>query len=162
MCKKISTKNLLILLAIFSIFALTLAYISQFIFDYQPCILCLYQRKPFFGIIALSLLCLTFFKSEKSKKVTLLCCLGFLLINCAISFYHVGVEKKIFRGPTTCSSHNLEGIANLEDLKAAFLRTKAIRCDEPSFMFLNLSMAAWNFIYCSFLVISGLVLYRRN
>ena len=85
---------------------------------------------------------------EKSKKITFLCCVGFLLINCAISFYHVGVEKKIFQGPTTCSSENLNNIDNLEDLKEALSKTKAIRCDEPSFVFLGLSMAGWNVIYC--------------
>ena len=157
-----SIKKTLILLALASASALTLAYISQFVFEYQPCILCLYQRKPFFAIIAASVLCLIFFKSEKSKKITFLCCVGFLLINCAISFYHVGVEKKIFQGPTTCTSTNLEEINNLEDLKIAMMKTKAIRCDEPSFVFLGLSMAAWNFLYCSFLAFSGLLLYRRN
>lgn len=157
-----SIKKALLLLALASTLALTLAYISQFIFGYQPCVLCLYQRKPFFAIIAAALLCLTFFKSEKSKKITFFCCVGFLLINCAISFYHVGVEKKIFQGPTTCSSTNLDEIDNLEDLKIAMMKTKAIRCDEPSFVFLSLSMAAWNFLYCSFLVFLSLLFYRRN
>lgn len=157
-----SIKQTLILLALASTFALTFAYISQFVFDYQPCVLCFYQRKPFFAIIAAALLCLTFFKSEKSKKLTFFCCIGLLLINCAISFYHVGVEKKIFQGPTTCSSTNLDEIDNLEDLKSAMMQTKAIRCDEPSFVFLGLSMAAWNFLYCSFLVFLGLLFYRRH
>lgn len=160
--KNLPKTQILILLALASALALTGAYISQFIFDYQPCILCLYQRKPFFAIIAATLLCLTFFKSEKSKKITFFCCLGFLLINCTIAFYHVGVEKKIFQGPTTCTSTNLNEIDNLEDLKTAIMKTKAIRCDEPSFVFLSLSMAAWNFLYCAFLVFVSLLFYRRN
>jgi disulfide bond formation protein DsbB len=150
--KKITNKNLLILLSIASAFALISAYISQYIFDYQPCILCFYQRKPFLAILAACALTLTYFKSEKSKRIALYCCTFFLVINCAIAIYHSGVEKKIFRGPTTCSSENLNKISNLEDLEAALLKTKSVRCDEPSFVFLDLSMANWNVLYCLMLI----------
>jgi disulfide bond formation protein DsbB len=158
MIKLNSNKYLLIFLLFAAITALILAYISQFIFDYQPCILCLYQRQPFFAVIASALLGLVFFKSEKSQKIALFFCLIFLLINCAIAFYHVGVEQKIFAGPSTCSSSNLDQIDNLEDLKTALLKTKAVRCDQPSFIFLGLSMAAWNFLYCLGLILVSAVL----
>jgi len=148
---KISSKNLLIFLSLAASLALILAYVAQYIFDYQPCILCFYQRKPFFAVIAFSLVGLVFSKSQKLQKIAVFLCAISLLINCAIAFYHVGVEQKFFKGPSTCSSENLEKITNLEDLKNAFAKTKAIRCDEPSFVFLKLSMAAWNFIYCLFL-----------
>lgn len=141
-------KITLLFLLLSSIAALTGAYISQYIFNLQPCILCLYQRKPFFVIIALTSLALFFLKSEKIKKITIYLCALLLLINAAIAIYHAGVEKKIFQGPTTCSSENLNNIDNLEDLKEALSKTKAIRCDEPAFVFLGLSMAGWNVIYC--------------
>ena len=152
MFKKIKNKNLLILLFASSAFALILAYISQYIFGLEPCILCLDQRKPFFAIIATSALTLTYFKSEKSKKNALYLCTILLVINFALATYHSGVEKKIFRGPTTCSSQNLNEIDNIEDLKIALNETKVIRCDEPSFFFLGLSMANWNALYCLMLI----------
>ncbi len=152
MIKKITDNNLLILLLSASIFALVLAYIAQFIFNYQPCVLCLYQRKPFFAIIALASLALVFFKNAKGKKIAVFFCAIFLLINGAIAAYQVGVEKKIFHGPATCSSQNLDQITNLKDLEIALKKTKSIRCDEPSIVILGLSMAAWNLIYCIFLV----------
>lgn len=153
MLSRITTKTLLIFLLASSVAALIAAYISQFGFDLQPCILCLYQRKPFFATIALSALALVFFKSDLAKKIALFCCIIFLTINVAIAAYHTGVEKKIFKGPTTCSSENLNDIENLEDLKTALSHTKAIRCDQPSFVFLDLSMATWNLIYCAILVL---------
>lgn len=158
---KFSLNQILFFLLFAAIFALTFAYISQFYFDHQPCVLCLYQRQPFFAIIAISILSLTFFKTEKLKKISVIFCLLFLLINCAIAFYHVGVEEKFFAGPTTCSSENLDQIQNLEELKSAIMTTKAIRCDQPSFVFLGLSMAAWNFIYCLFLFFFGSFLIRK-
>lgn len=147
-----SKKAALIFLCCASILALLSANVAQYVFDYQPCILCFYQRKPFFVIIALSLLCLAFFKSKKAIKITYFLCIAALIINCAIAFYHVGVEHKTFRGPTVCSSEELNEIENLEELKMAFTKTKAIRCDEPSFVFLGLSMAGWNLIYCTLLI----------
>ena len=110
---QISVKNLLVLLIFYSFLALVLAYLSQFGFDLQPCILCLHQRKTFFAIIAIASLVLIFFKSEKSQKITFFFCLFLLLINAAIATYHVGVEQKIFKGPTTCSSESLNDFQNL-------------------------------------------------
>ena len=163
MLKKIKNKNLLILLFAASAIALIGAYISQYFFGYEPCILCLEQRKPFFAIIATSALTLTYFKSEKSKKNALYLCTILLVINFALAIYHSGVERKIFRGPVTCSSETLNKIDNIEDLKIALSETKAIRCDEPSFLFLNLSMANWNALYCLLLVsYIGFIRYQRR
>jgi disulfide bond formation protein DsbB len=143
-------KKSLILLLCAAIFALTSAYISQFIFDYQPCILCLYQRVPFFAVIAVTSLALI---TKKFQKIAVTLCVISLLINCAIATYHVGVEQKIFAGPSTCSSGNLNDFDDLEDLKNALEKTKAVRCDEPQFFFLKLSMAGWNAIYCALLAL---------
>lgn len=141
-------KIILLLLLISSIAALCGAYISQYVFNMQPCILCFYQRKPFFAIIILTSLALIFFKSEKFKKISIYLSALLLLINVGIASYHVGVENKVFRGPTTCSaSQNLNEITDLEELKIAINNTKAIRCDEPAFIFLGISMAGWNVIY---------------
>jgi disulfide bond formation protein DsbB len=146
-------KTTLIFLARASIFGLTFAYISQYFFGHEPCILCLYQRKPFFAIIAATLLCFAFFKSEKSQKITFFLCIALLAINCAIAFYHIGVEQKIFAGPTTCSSDNLNEITDLAALEAALAKTKAVRCDQPTFFLPGFSMAVWNFIFCLGLII---------
>ena len=143
-------KNSLILIFCAAFFALIFAYISQYFFDYQPCILCLYQRLPFLVICALSGFALVV---KKFRRIVLFSCLALLLINCLIAIYHVGVEQKIFVGPTTCSSANLDDFDNLEDLTRAISQTKAVRCDEPQFIFLNLSMAAWNLIYCAILAL---------
>jgi disulfide bond formation protein DsbB len=153
-------KKSLILLLFAAIFALVFAYISQFVFGYQPCILCLYQRVPFFVVIAVSLLALT---AKKLQKIAVTFCAILFLINCGIAFYHVGVEQKIFTGPTTCAASNLNDFDNLEDLENALKKTKAVRCDEPQFFFLKLSMAAWNLIYCGLLAFYfGLNLQSRT
>ncbi len=159
----LAQKNPLQILAISSLSALIFAYISQYFFNYQPCVLCLHQRKAFFAIIAICLFGLAFSKLKKHKKYLILICSILLFLNSALALYHSGVEHKIFAGPSTCSSQpNLDEINNLEDLAQALAKTKAIRCDEAQFIFLKLSMAEWNFIYCLALLIFSLKSLKFN
>jgi disulfide bond formation protein DsbB len=156
-----SKSKIIPFLLFFSVAALIGAYTAQYVFDFQPCILCLYQRIPFAAIIVICSATLIF-KNIKIHNLAIFFCALLLLINAGIASYQVGVEKKIFKGPDTCSAKNLEDIANLEELKAAIFKTKAVRCDEPEFFFLTLSMASWNAIYCSSLLILILLLRRRR
>jgi len=150
-------QNRLLILLLAAIGALLSAYISQYTFNFQPCTLCLYQRKPFFAIIAVSAIALVFLKSPKQQRIALFLCALLLITNIGIAGYHVGVEQKIFQGPTSCSpANNLNQITNLEELKASLKKTKAVKCDIPAFLFLGLSMAAWNFIYCLGLLVFAL------
>jgi disulfide bond formation protein DsbB len=155
--------KIILIICFFSAFlALSTSYISEYIFDYQPCILCLYQRKPFWIILIVS--SIIFFAKQRNflKIAILICGIGFLT-NFAISFYHSGVELKWFDGPKNCSANNLENITNLEELTAKILETKAVKCDIPQFYFLFLTMANWNMIYNFFLIIIIINLsYRKK
>ena len=142
------SKNYLFLAFFTSFLALISAYISQYIFGFEPCILCYHQRKPFFIIIVISLIFLLIKKLKNYQKIGVILCALAFLINAGIAFYHSGVEIKIFAGPDSCSSKNFDNIDDIEQLRIAMLATKAIRCDEPQFYFLNLTMANLNFIYC--------------
>lgn len=141
-------------------FAILFAYISQYVFGYEPCVLCLHQRKPFFIIIAAVIAGLFFFKSKKSQNIIFAASIILLFINAAIASYHVGVERKIFTGPTACASNNLNDFTDLNELIKAIEKTKAINCAEPEFFLLGLSMASWNLIYCLFLAITFLLIAR--
>lgn len=156
MTKIFTSRNLLIFLTLSSIFALIFAYISQYVFGLQPCELCFWQRKPFFAIIILSAIFLTIPQLKKFQNLAIKISLLLLLINSAIAFYHAGVEKKVFKGLSSCAS-NLENITKIEDLKLALEKTKSVRCDKPQFVLLGISMAGWNFIYCLGLAIISFV-----
>lgn len=160
---KIESKHLLALLGFYSAAALISAYIAQYAFGHQPCVLCIYQRLPFFAVVAISTISLIFSKQKKLQKSTLILCILLLFGNAILASYHVGVEQKIFAGPTTCTDvANLDEIQDVKELAAAIAKTKAVKCDTPSFVFLRLSMAEWNVIYCFFLVISTLVLLVKT
>lgn len=149
----------LTLSAFSSLVALVSAYISEFIFNFQPCILCYYQRKPFFAILFVVAMV---FWLKKFHKIGAIFCAILFLSNAVIAFYHSGVEQKFFKGPTTCSSENLNNITDLKEFEMAILSTKAVKCDEPQFYFLNLTMANWNFIYSLILFLLVIIIFNKK
>ena len=159
---KIRLNQILFFLIFISIFALSLAYISQYFFGLLPCKLCLYERKPFIAIIAICLLILVFFKTKKAKKLAVCLSLFFLLINASIAIYHVGVEQKIFKLSESCNSTIPENYNSIEELKQLIAHAPLARCDEPQFFFLGLSMASWNIFYCLGLFVTTLFLHRKT
>jgi disulfide bond formation protein DsbB len=149
---------------------LVFAYLGQYFFDLQPCVLCLYQRSPFFISICLIVIHKIFrklFKTEIEldlffKKLTFFLVIFLLVVNCAIAFYHIGVEKGIFIGPTRClPSNNLNNITNLEELTIVLAKTKAIDCSQPVFILPFISMALANFIYCFTLILVSTFFYKK-
>jgi disulfide bond formation protein DsbB len=160
---KITTKHLLILLSFYSALALAGAYVSQYFFGLQPCILCLYQRVPFFLVIFISLIGVFFLHGEKIQKYLIFTCLAVLLANAGIAGYHTGVEKKIFKGPTTCVGGDLNQAQTLEELDEMIKKSRIVKCSEPAFVFLGLSMASWNMLYCLMIVFcTASLLLRKN
>lgn len=139
-------KYLGLTLALISIAALAFAYISQYGFGLEPCILCLYQRKPFFAAIVLGLG--AFFLAGQRKKAAfiliLLCGIAFL-IGAAIAGFHVGVEQKWWKGLDACGG-TIPDKLSIEALKTYLENRKAVRCDEPAFVLFGISMAGYNLI----------------
>jgi disulfide bond formation protein DsbB len=150
--KQFTPQHLLLLLIASAVFALGSAYISQYVFGLQPCPLCFWQRKPFFAIIIVAVLFLIIPMLKKYQKLAIQIAVLLLIINSAIAFYHAGVEQKWFKGLDSCATTSINS-NSLEDLKLALEKNKAVRCDQPQFIFLGLSMAAWNVIYCLGLVL---------
>jgi disulfide bond formation protein DsbB len=160
-CQKNPHKFILIICFISSFLALITAYISEYVFDYQPCILCLHQRKPFWVIYIISSL-LFFVKQKNFLKILSTICILSFLVNIGISFYHSGVELHWFDGPKNCSANNLNDIENIDELTTKILATKAVRCDIPQFYFLSLTMTNWNLIYNIFLFFITTNLYFKR
>lgn len=149
----LSYKSILVFLFLASLSALLAAYISQYFFGLQPCILCLYQRIPFFLVIIICGVGL-YFGSEKWQKIVIKIVLLILLSNVALAFYHVGVEQKLFLFEK-CSDLNLD-VTNLEQLKEQIFATQAVRCDQPQFTLFTISMAGWNFLYCLIVIFAAI------
>ncbi len=121
------------------------ALISEYVFGFTPCSLCLIQRYPHI-LVAITSVWLVFFRTHNLfiyPLNTLVMALSIIL-----AFYHVGVEQNIFQGPQTCSSSNLSSVSekSAEALLKDILNTAIVRCNEVTWSFISLSMASWNLV----------------
>ena len=121
------------------------ALISEYVFGFTPCSLCLIQRYPHM-LVAITSVWLVFFRTHNLFMYPLnTLVMAFSII---LASYHVGVEQAIFQGPQSCSSSNLSSLSekSAEALLKEILNTSAIRCNEVTWSFMGLSMATWNLI----------------
>ena len=125
-----------------SIFALGSAYFIEYILDYKPCNLCLFERLPYFLAIIIILLGLSFNRFEKFIFIFL----GLIFASATIlSLYHVGIEQGFFKESLVCVSNNEINILNKEDLLKDFQKT-IISCKDVEFTLFGLSLATINVI----------------
>ena len=137
----------LVALGIFGVSAgaLGAAYVAQYGFGLEPCILCLYQRVPYLlaGLIAL----LSLFLSPEARLQRPLVLAGAVLfaVGGAIAFYHVGVERHWWVSVTACGGAAPTGIG-IEQLRADLLAKPARRCDQPEWDLFGITMAGYNVV----------------
>ena len=84
------------------------ALISEYVFGFTPCSLCLVQRYPHM-LVAITSIWLVFFRTHDLFMYPLnTLIMAFSII---LASYHVGVEQGIFQGPQSCSSSNLSSVS---------------------------------------------------
>jgi disulfide bond formation protein DsbB len=143
-----------------SVFALLLAYISQYVFGLQPCPLCYYQRYPYWAAIAIGVILFYIpFNYKKIYGLILIIAISLLIVDAGTAFYHMGVEYKWFGGLAECGDDTSAG--SVQDLLAQIEATNAIRCDEPAFVII-LSMAGWNFVYLLAMIAATLLVFFKK
>ncbi len=148
-------------ITVLSAFSLGVAFIAQYIFGLEPCILCLYQRVPFAIVIALGLIGLALHKNARGQGVILLLSSMTFFTNAALAAYHTGVERHWWRSIfESCAVPDLGDDPNaiLENI----LKAPSVRCDEIAWAdpILSLSMTNYNVIWCLGLSIACLISLR--
>lgn len=143
------------------------ALLSQYGFGLSPCHLCILQRIPYAVVMALAAVALAARCPKVLKAVIVLSLLAFFA-DAALALFHTGVELKWWQdkswwstaehllGLESCSGGAPSG--SIEELRAKLLAAPIARCDEPQFIFLGLSMAAWNGLYALFAMAATLKL----
>lgn len=161
MLQKIRAIQFLILA---SVVALATAYIAEYAFNLKPCHLCLFQRIPYALVMVLA--GVGFMTRHKPPFFTAVLwgCILLFIVEVGLAGYHTGVEYGVFKGLEGCSSGDIpEGGLSLEALRQQILTSEVVRCDQPSFVFLGISMAGWNTLYAFLsLVLTALILTRKN
>jgi disulfide bond formation protein DsbB len=138
-------------------FLLLVAYISQYGFGLEPCHLCLLQRYPYMAVVVAGLVVILIsrFSFSAARRIFWLIPL-LLLLESGIAIYHTGVERGVFQGPVSCVG-TTSAASSIDDLRAQILQAPVVACNRPAFVFLGLSMAAWNGIAAVFLTMLSLL-----
>jgi len=109
-----------------------------------PCPLCLLQRYAYYAAIPLLFVAMALV-SEMPRLAAVIFAVVALafLANSGLGVYHAGVEWKLWAGPDTCGTMQVQS-TNAADLLKRLETTIVPRCDEAAWTFLGLSMAGWN------------------
>ena len=124
--------------------ALIAALISQYGFDLQPCVLCIWQRWPYVAAILLGLAAAALRRNRAAPALTALAILA-VLVSGGIGAFHVGVEQGWWEGTSGCGS--LSSTDDLAALRAQIMSAPIVRCDEIAFSLFGISMAGWNVLF---------------
>jgi len=120
------------------------ALLSQYWGGLAPCELCLLQRWPWGVAIVISFVATMVGSRPALPWVTALLAAVFA-VSVAFAFYHVGVERHWFAGPSACSGA-ATAADTVEALKAQILRQQPVRCDEAAWSLWGVSLAGWNLL----------------
>ena len=139
---QIRNRTIFNFILLFSIFALLIAYFTQYVLGHQPCNLCLIERIPYVLIIIVITLSFLFKKYEKIY----LTLLSLIFISATlISFYHVGIEQGFINESLVCNLGSQTTNLTAEDLLNE-LKKKTINCKDVNFKIIGLSLATINTI----------------
>ena len=121
-------RNWHLLLLLISSISIISALVAEYVFNLQPCELCLKQRHPYYFLILICLLL--------SIQIATIYGLFYAI-------WHVGVENNLLKGPAGCSS-GLELSKDTGDLKAQILSQQVISCNDVVWSLFGLSAASIN------------------
>jgi disulfide bond formation protein DsbB len=116
------------------------ALIFQHGFGYVPCMLCLWERWPYYLGAPLALLAAAL--GEKGRAPLALA--GLLFAGgAALSAYHAGVEWSFWPGPTSCAGADAAPTSAgglLEQMRT----TRIVPCDRAAWRLLGISLAGYS------------------
>lgn len=131
----------------------------QLIGGLAPCELCLYQRWPYYAVIAAAALALLAGRRGVTAALLGLAALAFLA-GAGLALYHVGVEQHWIAGPAACTSSG--GPArSIEEFRRRLLAQQVVQCDQVQWSLFGLSLAGWNVVASLALALCCVIALRR-
>jgi len=123
------------------------AYAFEYIGGLTPCDLCWWQRYALMAVLGLSGVSLLMEKAGNRLSIAIACLSGLALeANMIAAGYHVGVEQKWWKGPTTCTSSGLSSAGDMDAMFDNLMNVALVRCDEIAWELFGISMSGYNFL----------------
>ena len=135
---------------------LATAYAFEYLANLQPCVLCIYQRIPYAVAIGLMLLTIILRKHSQANLILFIAASVVFAVGSAIAIFHIGVEQQLWQGTPECG--NFINTASVEALRKQLLAQPIVRCDEVAWSLFGISMAGYNFLISTSLLLYSLVI----
>lgn len=150
------------LAALVSVGVIASMHVTERVFGFAACELCLRQREVYWAVIAVAAVsALAWWRAPESRAAMgVTAVIGALFLTSAVlAGYHAGVEWKWWDGPP-CGVQNFQ-IGNPFG-EAAQNAPRAVPCDEAAFRILGLSLAGWNVVLSLILAGVSVAALRRG
>lgn len=135
----------LILAMMIALTAIGGAWYSELVLHFVPCLLCLWERWPYYIALPLALAGFVALRGAAARyRPHLALLLGLIfVISTGLGVYHSGVEWKFFPAPD-CGGRLGGSAPSLDDFRKALSTARVVLCDEAPMRVLGLSFAGWN------------------
>ena len=132
------------------------AYILEYIYNFPPCKLCIYQRIPYFLIL---FVCATSFLMEY-RNIHFYAIFFLFFSSFLIASFHSLVERGLIEYNSGCSS-SINDFESIEDLRDHLESVALTKCDEIIFSIMGLSLANINSLISFSLVLFNIYFILR-
>ena len=146
-------------LIVFSTISLSFAFFVEYILGFDPCILCIYQRVPYYLLILVGVGGVVF----KNYKFYLYIALFIFLGAAILAGYHTGVERGVFDPTDTCNpGFNIPDGLSADQIREMFYVAPIATCAHAAFKIFALSMTEWNLILNIVLFLGTFLVIKRS
>ena len=116
---------------------------SQYLGGLFPCEMCMWQRWPHYGAIAAAIAAILLARTPLTLLLTILAGL-LILTSGGVGVWQAGAEYHWWQGPEKCTSM-VSGHGG--DLLRSILAQPLVRCDQPQWTLMGVSLAGWNALF---------------
>jgi disulfide bond formation protein DsbB len=138
---KLSKEAISQIVLLFCCGALVGAWVAEYVFGFQACVLCLYQRYLYIAAIIISSIGLFFLRGRFKDLFSVLTALV-LLSNAGTAAYQVAIENKWVELPKLCAAPIVD--ESFEAFKAMITAKPHVSCDKVEWSLFDISMAGYN------------------
>ena len=148
--------NYFLAILLINILIILSALFIEFFLKIKPCILCIYQRYPYYLILLFSIL---FFLKNNWKNQLIILIITTSVASFFLAGYHVGIEYGLINDLSNCKAEVGKNI--IKDILLKEIQSKlASSCKEISFKIFGLSLASVNMIMSLILTILYYKIFR--
>ena len=147
------------IILIISLISIISALYIEYILQYKPCRLCIYQRLPYIAAIFISFIGYNYSSNDK----ILILIIMIFVISATISGYHYGIENNLIDEIFSCTNNSLD-TTNKSKLLESLKKSMPIDCKDVSLKIFGFSLAAINTIFSILIIIFSIrtLTYEKN